>query len=69
MAQTDKDGFYWQIWCSDWQCGSVVTTWENLAEQMDQSLPEIIADRIGTGLEKIKAYEFLHAPYQEFGGP
>jgi hypothetical protein len=36
---------------------------------MESCLQEVIEDRIWKGLEKIKAHEFLHEPYQEFGGP
>ena len=59
---TDERRFWW--WISLWygKCDSVVTTWRVSADRMDQSLPEVIADRISTGPEKTKARRFLYEP-------
>ncbi|EGR1750534.1 hypothetical protein D3729_11990 [Vibrio parahaemolyticus] len=42
----------------------MVSTWRVSADRMDQSLPEVIADRIWKGLERKKAYGFLHKPFE-----
>ncbi len=38
--------------------------WRVSVDLMDQSLPEVIADRIWKGLERKKAYGFLHKPFE-----
>ena len=59
---TDERRFWWWVSLLTRKYITVVTTWRVSADLMDQSLQEVIADRIWKGLERKKAYGFLHKP-------